>query len=94
MGVVVDGAFERGERAADVGWGGRLVGGEQGAQEPVFELAVEDGDADALAGEDVAPDCQRFPSTKVRNSPSTSVMRRPVTCSARSSQCVPRSLVT
>ena len=33
-------------------WG--LVGGEEGPQEPVVELGVEDGDADAVGGQDVA----------------------------------------
>ena len=53
VGVVVDGGFEGAEGAADLDRGGWFVGVEQWAQEPVLELGVEDGDADAVGGEDV-----------------------------------------
>ena len=51
MDVFGDGAFEGGERIADLDAGGWLVGVQEWAQEPVLKLGVEHGDADALAGE-------------------------------------------
>src|SRR6185437_12461623 len=52
--VVVQAALEGGEGAADVEWRGWSVGVEERSQQPVVELGVEDGDADALGGEDIA----------------------------------------
>jgi hypothetical protein len=46
--VVVDGAFERCQRAANFGRGGWLVGFEQRPEEPVLQLGVEDCDADTV----------------------------------------------
>ena len=51
MDVFLDGCFEGGEGASDLDFGWGLVGVEQRAQQPVSQLGVEDGDADAWAGE-------------------------------------------
>jgi hypothetical protein len=53
-GVVVDVAGDRGERGPQFWWGLGLVGGGERDQQPVIDLGVEDGDADAVAGEGVA----------------------------------------
>jgi hypothetical protein len=42
--VVVDGA----QRGAQVGWGLRLICGEEGVQDPVVDLGVEDRESEAV----------------------------------------------
>jgi hypothetical protein len=49
--VLGGGVFEGGEGSADLDRGGWLVGVQERTQEPVLELGVEHGDADAFAGE-------------------------------------------
>jgi hypothetical protein len=51
--VFLDGVVEGCEGAADLDLGGRLVGFEQGSEQPALELGVEHGDADPVVGEDV-----------------------------------------
>ena len=53
MDVLVDSAFQGREGAADFDLGGWFVGVQERTQQPVLELGVEDGDADAFVGEDV-----------------------------------------
>jgi len=48
--VVVDGVFEGGEGAAEVGWDGRFAGFEERVKQPVLEFGGEDRDADPLRG--------------------------------------------
>jgi hypothetical protein len=49
--VVVDVMGDGGGRGLEFGWCLGLVGGDEGNQEPVVDLEVEDGDADAVCGE-------------------------------------------
>jgi hypothetical protein len=49
--VLGGGVFEGGEGAADLDRGARFVGVQERTQEPVLELGVEHGDADAFADE-------------------------------------------
>ena len=51
--VVGDGVLEGSEGVSDFGFGGWFVGVEEGSEEPVAELGVEDGDADPVGGQDV-----------------------------------------
>ena len=51
--VVVDGPIELSKSTANLDRGGRSVGGEQGPEQPVVKLRVEQGHADTLGGEHV-----------------------------------------
>ena len=52
--VVPDGAVDGCEGAPDLNGRRRMIGFEEGTEESVLELGVEDGDADAF---DVVPGC-------------------------------------
>src|SRR5256886_10375206 len=52
-GVFVDMVGDGGQGAAEFGWGLGLIGGGEWDEEPVVELGVEHGDADAVRGEHV-----------------------------------------
>jgi hypothetical protein len=54
VGVVVDVTGDGGQRGAEFGRGLWLVRGDERHEEPVIDLGVGDGDADAVAGQDVA----------------------------------------
>jgi hypothetical protein len=49
--VVLDVGVDSAQGCAEFGWGLGLVGGQQGAQEPVVELGVEDRGAQAVRGQ-------------------------------------------
>ena len=66
VGVVVDVAGDGGERGAEGRWGLGLVGGGERDEEPVVDLGVEDGDADAVAGQEIFR-CRRILIARVAN---------------------------
>jgi hypothetical protein len=52
--VVVDLVVDDAQGLAELGWGWWLVGGQQGAEQPVVELGVEDRHPEAVTGEHLA----------------------------------------